>query len=129
MKKLVAALLTAGATIVMPLAIAPASHAEVCGDVGGRHVDVGGCTHVVGDVAAGVALANDDDWAVQEATGQPPCYTPSGVPRTPATEADRGSDVGLLGAWCQLDDLRHDGRVRMRQSDQRYQRVGDIAER
>jgi hypothetical protein len=49
----------------LPVAIAPAAQAEVCGAVGGRHVDVGGCTHVVGDVAAGVALANDDDWAVR----------------------------------------------------------------
>ncbi|MCW2516038.1 MAG: hypothetical protein JWR11_5080 [Mycobacterium sp.] len=80
MKKLLAAMLTAGAAVVLSMVAAPASHAEVCGDVGGRHVDVGGCTHVAGDVAAGVALANDDDWAAQEASGQPPCYTPSGVP-------------------------------------------------
>ncbi|MCW2554683.1 MAG: hypothetical protein JWR13_3691 [Mycobacterium sp.] len=80
MKKRMTGLLVAVAAAVVPVVVAPASHAEVCGDVGGRHVAVGGCTHVVGDVAAGVALANDDDWAVQEATGQPPCYTPSGVP-------------------------------------------------
>jgi hypothetical protein len=80
MKKLAAALLAATAMAAVPMAIAPAAQAEVCGAVGGRHVDVGGCTHVVGDVAAGVALANDDDWAVQEAAGQPPCYTRSGIP-------------------------------------------------
>ncbi|MDT5387044.1 MAG: hypothetical protein QOE04_685 [Mycobacterium sp.] len=80
MKKLAAALLAATAMSALPVAISPAAQAEVCGAVGGRHVDVGGCTHVVGDVAAGVALANDDDWAVQERTGQPPCYTPSGIP-------------------------------------------------
>jgi hypothetical protein len=80
MKKLAAALLAATAMAALPVAIAPAAQAEVCGAVGGRHVDVGGCTHVVGDVAAGVALANDDDWAVQERTGQPTCYTPSGIP-------------------------------------------------
>jgi hypothetical protein len=79
MRKLLAGLLMAGATVVLPVAVAPVSQA-VCGDVSGRHVAVGGCTHVVGDVAAGVALANDDDWAAQEANGQPPCYTPSGLP-------------------------------------------------
>jgi hypothetical protein len=80
MNNLAAALLAATTMTVVPVAIAPAAQAEVCGAVGGRHVDVDGCTHVVGDVAAGVALANDDDWAVQEATGQPPCYTRSGIP-------------------------------------------------
>jgi hypothetical protein len=83
MKKLAAGLLAAmsmAAMAALPMLIAPTAQAEVCGAVGGRHVDVGGCTHVVGDVAAGVALANDDDWAVQERTGQPPCYTPSGIP-------------------------------------------------
>jgi hypothetical protein len=80
MKNLTAALLTAMAMAVMPLALAPAAHADVCGDVGGRHADVGGCTHVAGDVAAGVALAGDDDAAAQAAAGQPPCYTPAGVP-------------------------------------------------
>jgi hypothetical protein len=85
MKKLIAALFAALGMALAPMAFvlvagAPVANAEVCGAVGGRHVDVGGCSHVVGDVAAGVALANDDDWAAQEAGGQPPCYTPSGVP-------------------------------------------------
>lgn len=84
MKKLTAALLTATAMAVvplaLPLALAPASHADVCGDVGGRHLDVGGCTNVAGDVATGVAIATDDDAAAQAASGQPPCYTPAGVP-------------------------------------------------
>ncbi len=80
MKKLTAALLTAMAMAVVPVAIAPASHADVCGDVGGRHVDVGGCTDVAGDVAAGAAVAGADDAAAQAASGQPPCYTPEGVP-------------------------------------------------
>ena len=69
MKKLAATLLTAAAMAVMPaaipLALAPGAHADVCGDVGGRHVDVGGCTNVVGDVAAGVAVAGDDEAAAQ----------------------------------------------------------------
>jgi hypothetical protein len=80
MKKLTAALLAAMGVAVAPIVLAPIANAEVCGAVGGRHVEVGGCSHVVGDVAAGVALANDDDWRAQEVAGQPPCYTPSGVP-------------------------------------------------
>jgi hypothetical protein len=80
MKTKTAALFAALGMAVAPIALAPVSHAEVCGAVGGRHVEVGGCSHVVGDVAEGVALANDDDWAAQEAAGQTPCYTPAGVP-------------------------------------------------
>jgi hypothetical protein len=79
-KKTMAALCAAASMTLAPMVVAPAAQAEVCGGVGGRHVEVGGCTHVVGDVAAGVALAHDDDWAAQEAAGQPPCLTPSGVP-------------------------------------------------
>jgi hypothetical protein len=81
--KLAATLLTALAMTVVPLtvpmAVAPA-HADVCGDVGGRHVDVGGCTNIAGDVAVGTAVAADDDAAAQAAAGQPPCYTATGVP-------------------------------------------------
>jgi hypothetical protein len=80
MKKLAAALLTAMAMAGVPAALAPVAHADVCGDVGGRHVAVGGCTNVAGDVAAGAAVAGADEAAAQAATGQPPCYTPAGVP-------------------------------------------------
>ena len=80
MKKLAAALLTARAMAAVPAAVAPAAHADVCGDVGGRHVDVGGCTHVGADIAAGAAVADANEAAAQAATGQPPCYTPAGVP-------------------------------------------------
>lgn len=82
MKQLAATLLMAVAMAVAPLsaAIAPAAQADVCGDVGGRHVDVGGCTHVAGDVAVGTAVADENDAAAQAASGQPPCYTPEGVP-------------------------------------------------
>lgn len=83
MTKLAATLLTALAMTVValtvPMTVAPA-HADVCGDVGGRHVDVGGCTDIAGDVAVGTAVAADDDAAAQAAAGQPPCYTPAGVP-------------------------------------------------
>ena len=78
-KKLAAALFVGAAMAAIPVVVAPSANA-VCGAVGGRHAEVGGCTHVVGDVAAGVAIADDNEWAVQEATGQVPCYTPSGVP-------------------------------------------------
>ncbi|WP_059019423.1 hypothetical protein [Mycobacterium sp. M26] len=83
MKKLSAAVLAAMALGVAPVAIAPSASADVCGDVGGRHVSVGGCTDVAGDVATGAAIAGAataDDAAAQAAAGQPPCYTPEGVP-------------------------------------------------
>jgi hypothetical protein len=41
---------------------------------------LGGCTNVTHDVGAGVAVAGDDDAAAHAAAGQPPCYTPAGVP-------------------------------------------------
>ena len=84
MKKLAATLLTAAAMAVVPMAVpvalAPGAQADVCGDVGGRHVDVGGCTDVARDAGVGVAVAADDDAEAQAASGQPPCYTPAGVP-------------------------------------------------
>jgi hypothetical protein len=80
MKKLAAALLTAMAMAAVPAALAPVAHADVCGAVGGRHVDVGGCTHVGADIAVGAAVADDNEAAAQAAAGQPPCYTPAGVP-------------------------------------------------
>lgn len=78
MKKLVAALCAAAAMGVAPVIMTPVANADICGDVGGRHVEVGGCTDVAGHV--GVALADANDAAWQAATGQPPCYTPLGVP-------------------------------------------------
>lgn len=80
MKKLLATLGAAIAMAAVPVAVSPAADADVCGDVGGRHVSVGGCTNVAGDVAVGTAVATDDDAAAQAAAGQPPCYTPAGVP-------------------------------------------------
>jgi hypothetical protein len=75
MAVLLAAVPAAIATIQTP----GVSRADVCAEGGGRHVDVGGCTNVVGDVAVGVAVAGDDEAAAQVAAGQPPCYTPTGV--------------------------------------------------
>jgi hypothetical protein len=79
-----------GFAAVAVLAAAPAafatiqtpavSGADVCADAGGRHVDVGGCTNIARDATVGVAVANADDAAAQAAAGQPPCYTPAGVP-------------------------------------------------
>jgi len=88
MNKLAAGLLAALALVAAPVAIAPGAQADVCGDVGGRHVDVGGCTPgLAGDAATDAAVADvaGADYAggsveEQAATGQPPCYTPEGVP-------------------------------------------------
>src|ERR1700689_3011725 len=81
---------TAGLGMVVALAAIPAaiatiqtpgiSKADVCADVGGRHVDAGGCTHAANGAAVGAARAGSDDAAAQAAAGQPPCYTPTGVP-------------------------------------------------
>lgn len=76
MKKLAAALLTAAAAVA-PIAIAPVAQAEVCAGASGRHFAAGGCTHVAGDVAAGVAIASADTPYVP---GEIPCYTVEGVP-------------------------------------------------
>ena len=76
MMKLVAALLTAGAAAVAPIAIAPVAQADICAGAHGRHVGVGGCTNIAGDVAA-VAIASA---AVPYVPGEVPCYTVEGVP-------------------------------------------------
>lgn len=80
MKKLTAGLFATMAMTATPLVVTPVAHAEICGGIGGRFVAVGGCSHPIADIAAGVAIANDDDWAAQERAGQPPCYTASGIP-------------------------------------------------
>ncbi len=77
MKKLAAALLTATAAAVAPIAIAPVAQADICAGAHGRHVGVGGCTNIVGDVATGAAIASA---AVPYVPGEVPCYTVEGVP-------------------------------------------------
>jgi hypothetical protein len=77
MKKLAAALLTAMATAAVPVAIAPAAQADICAGAQGRHVGVGGCTNIAGDVATGVAIAAATDPYVP---GEIPCYTVEGEP-------------------------------------------------
>jgi hypothetical protein len=77
MKKLAAVLITAAAAAVVPVAIAPAAQADICAGAHGRHVGVGGCTNIAGDVATGVAIAAATDPYVP---GEIPCYTVEGVP-------------------------------------------------
>ena len=77
MKKLAAALLTVAAAAVSPVIVAPVADADICAGARGRHVGVGGCTNVVGDVATGVAVASA---AVPYVPGEVPCYTVEGVP-------------------------------------------------
>jgi hypothetical protein len=65
MKKLAAALLTAMAAAAAPVAIAPVAQADICAGAHGRHVGVGGCTNIAGDVATGVAVAAATDPHIQ----------------------------------------------------------------
>ena len=71
------------------------AQADVCGDVGGRHVSVGGCTNIAGDAVdaavAGAAVVGVDDWArygfpqsyaysvVPAFPGEAPCISPTGL--------------------------------------------------
>ena len=77
MKKLAAALLTATAAAVAPIAIAPVAQADICAGASGRHFSAGGCTNIVGDVAAGAAIAHS---MAPYVPGEVPCYTVEGVP-------------------------------------------------
>ena len=64
-----ASLLTAMAMAAVPLTIAPAAQAEVCGDVGGRHADIGGCSNIGGDIADAAIVGAAVDHPT--ATGSP----------------------------------------------------------
>ena len=77
MKKLAAALLTAMAAAVAPVAIAPVADADICAGAHGRHFAAGGCTNIAGDVAVGAAIAASH---VPYVPGEVPCYTVEGVP-------------------------------------------------
>lgn len=97
---LTATFLTALAAVAVPTAIAPAASADICGDVGGRHVNVGGCTPgiagaavdaaVAGAAVAGVAgldrygfPGDYSNYAVSEVPsfpGEMPCMSPAGIP-------------------------------------------------
>lgn len=80
MIKCATALLFFLATASAPVVLSPAVHADVCANVGGRHVSAGGCTDAARDAAAGAAVANPEDAAAQAAAGRPPCYTAAGAP-------------------------------------------------
>ena len=77
MKKIITTLLAATALTLAPLAVAPAASADVCGDAGGRHFSVGGCTNIAGDAIAGAAIASSH---IPYVAGEIPCYTVEGVP-------------------------------------------------
>lgn len=95
-KKTTATLIGALALASLPALITPVAQADVCGDVGGRHVSVGGCTDVARDIAApivaGAAVVGVDDWArygfdqaypysmVPAFPGEQPCISPAGLP-------------------------------------------------
>lgn len=104
-KKSVAILFSLAALSSVPAVIAPVAQADVCGEVGGRHVAVGGCTPgIAGDavdaaVAAGTVDAVANDWArygfpdtyayslVPSFPGEAPCISPTGLPYyTPGAE-------------------------------------------
>ncbi len=92
------ALLTLLASASVCVAVAPAAQADVCGDVGGRHVDVGGCSNIGGDIADAAVLgaAVDRPYGYPPPAGWPPlpvgylpfpsfpgelpCYLPTGQP-------------------------------------------------
>jgi hypothetical protein len=96
-KKSAAILLSLAALSAAPMAIAPVAQADVCGEVGGRHVAVGGCTPGIGrdavDAAVGVGVADAaaGDWArygfpatyayalVPSFPGEAPCISPTGL--------------------------------------------------
>ena len=84
MTKCATAFLVFLAAAIAPMALCPATHADVCGNVGGRHVSAGGCTDVAHDATVGAAVAGaaatPEDAAAQAAAGRPPCYTAAGVP-------------------------------------------------
>lgn len=106
---LAATLLTALSLTAAPFILAPAAEAEVCGGVGGRYVDVGGCSHVGADIAGAAIIGAEVDrpygypapiiappvvlglplggLALPSFRGELPCFTPLGVPYyTPGNE-------------------------------------------
>lgn len=100
-KKSTATLIGALALAGLPTLVAPAANADVCGDVGGRHVSVGGCSNIGGDIADAAVIGAADRpygypapyaapvvWpplppgylAFPSFPGELPCYTPQGQP-------------------------------------------------
>ena len=96
-KKSAAILLSVAALSAFPAAMAPAAGADICGDVGGRHVNVGGCTPGIAGDAVDAAVAGD--WVryglpesypfslVPAFPGEAPCVSPTGLQYyTPGSE-------------------------------------------
>ena len=96
-KKTATTLLAALGLAAAPFAFIPAAQADICGDVGGRHVSVGGCTPgIAGGIAdaavAGAAVAgvaSIDRWGFAQDypindfpafPGEAPCISPNGLP-------------------------------------------------
>ncbi len=71
-RKLAVLSLTAAALATVPVAIASVAQADVCGDVGGRHVAVGGCTNVGGDIADAAVIGAAVDHPYGYGYGYPP---------------------------------------------------------
>jgi hypothetical protein len=77
MKKFAAVLLTATTMAAVPVAMASVAQADICAGAHGRHVGVGGCTNIAGDVATGAAIAAA---TAPYYPGEIPCYTVEGEP-------------------------------------------------
>ncbi len=88
MKKPSAAVLGALILASLPIAVAPSASADVCGNADGPNVNVEGCVPLPPPVAVAegatvlgsVAVADAIDEWHQRLRGQPPCFTPQGVP-------------------------------------------------
>jgi hypothetical protein len=89
-KKIAVVLLSAAALSAIPAAISPLAQADVCGDIGGRHVTVGACTPGIAGDAVDAAVAGDwvryglpETYAfslVPAFPGEQPCISPAGLP-------------------------------------------------
>jgi len=83
-KKIAVTLFAAAAAFAVPFAVAPIAQADVCGDVGGRHGAIGGCSDIGGDITdAAVIGAVDHPYdAYPVPMGYPP-PPPEGYPPLP----------------------------------------------
>ena len=72
MKKLAAAVMTAMTMAAVPMAVAPAAHADICAGAHGRHIGVGGCTPgLAGDAIAGAIVASELTYSASSCVGIP----------------------------------------------------------
>jgi hypothetical protein len=85
--------LVAAATLTVP--VAPAAHATVCGSIGGRHVDVSGCSDpfsYLNDVLTPPPPPPPPPGDVPPPPPPPPAYVPP--PPPPAPNVDVCANVG-----------------------------------